>query len=69
VLSATAGPKLPSGASTAPVTTGDAFFAWSVGSDWDIAAMIVPNNMSQTPALPAQADVTISTIFANTALP
>ncbi len=66
VLSATAGPKLPSGASTAPVATGDAFFAWTVGSDWDIAATIVPNNMSQTPALPAQADVTISTINSST---
>ena len=69
VLSATAGPKLPSGAGGPPVATGDAFFAWSVGSDYDILAAAVPMNLSQTPALPAQADVTISTVFANTGLP
>jgi hypothetical protein len=68
-LSPTSGPKNSSGAGTPPVATGDAFFAWSVGSSWDIAAAAVPNNVSPTPALPAQADVTISPIFANTALP
>jgi hypothetical protein len=69
VLSPTSGPKTPSGAGTPPVATGDAFFAWSVGSNWDIAAAAVPNNLSPAPALPAQTDVTISTIFSNTALP
>jgi hypothetical protein len=69
VLSTTSGPKNSSGAGTAPVATNDAFFAWSVGSNWDIAAAAVPNNLSPTPALPAQADVTISTVFSNTALP
>jgi hypothetical protein len=61
ILSPTSGPKLPSGAAGPPVISGDAFFAYTVGSDWDIAAAAVPNNLAQTPALPAQADVTIST--------
>lgn len=59
-LTATSGPKTPTGGSTAPVASGDLFYAWSVGSNWDIAAAAVPNNLSPTPALPAQADVTIA---------
>jgi len=60
ILTPTSGPKLPSGAAGPPVTSGDVFFAWTVGSDYDILAAAVPNNLAQTPALPAQADVTIS---------
>ena len=64
-LSPTAGPKLPNGSGGPPVQSGDALFAYTVGSDYDILASAVPNNLGQTPALPAQADVTISNLNGN----
>lgn len=63
-LTATSGPKLPSGAGGPPVSSGDIFYAYSVGADYNILAAAVPLNLQQTPALPAQADITISTVSA-----
>jgi hypothetical protein len=60
VLTPTSGPRLPSGAGGPPVHSGDLFYAWSVGANWDIVASAVPMNLAQSPALPAQADVTIA---------
>ena len=56
-LSSTAG---PSGA--APFHSGDSVYAWVVGADYDILGLAVPNNMQQTPALPAQADISVSLV-------
>lgn len=63
-LTPTSGPKLPSGAGGPPVTSGDLFYAYSVGSDYNILTAAVPLNLQQTPVLPAQADITISTVSA-----
>ncbi|MEA2787409.1 MAG: hypothetical protein QOF71_3513 [Candidatus Eremiobacteraeota bacterium] len=40
--------------------TGDRFYAWQVGANFDIVGDAVPNNLSPTPPLPAQTDVTVS---------
>jgi hypothetical protein len=40
--------------------TGDRFYTWQVGADFDIVGNAVPNNLSPTPTLPAQTDVTVS---------
>ena len=61
ILSPTSGPKLPSGAAGPPVASGDLFYAYTVGANYDILAAAVPNNLAQSPTLPAQADITIST--------
>jgi hypothetical protein len=63
-LSATSGPKLPSGASGAPFSTGDDVYAYVVGSDYSVLAAAPPNNTQQLPALPAQADITVGPINA-----
>ena len=60
-LNKTSGPTV-SGTATAPFVKGDAIFAYVVGSDYDIVALAPPSNLSEAPALPAQTDVTISTV-------
>jgi hypothetical protein len=40
--------------------TGDRFYAFQVGANFDIVGDAVPNNLSPTPPLPAQTDVTVS---------
>jgi hypothetical protein len=58
-LSPTSGPTTPQGAHGAPFTTGDAVYAYVVGSDYDILAAAPPVNTQQLPTLPAQADVSV----------
>jgi hypothetical protein len=60
-LSKTSGPTV-SGTATAPFATGDAIFAYVVGSDYDIVSLAPPSNVTEAPGLPAQADVTISKV-------
>lgn len=60
-LNKTSGPTV-SGTATAPFATGDAIFAYVVGSDYDIVTLAPPSNLLEGPALPAQADVTISKV-------
>ena len=60
VLTPTSGPKQPNGSGGFPIQSGDYFAAWTVGSDYNVLAAAVPLNLQQTPALPAQADITIS---------
>nr|MDQ6944004.1 hypothetical protein [Candidatus Eremiobacteraeota bacterium] len=62
VLSSTAGPTLPNGQHTAPFSAGDTVFAYVVGSDYDILALAPPGNVQQAPALPPQADITVSAV-------
>lgn len=38
----------------------DEIGAWVVGADYDVLGLAPPGNTSQTPALPAQADITVS---------
>ena len=45
---------------SAPFATGDAVFAYVVGSDYDIIAPSSPTNVDESPALAAQTDITIS---------
>ena len=42
------------------LVTGDRVYAWVVAADFDIVGNAVPNNLSPTPPLPAQTDVTVS---------
>ncbi len=60
-LNKTSGPTV-SGTATAPFATGDAIFAYVVGSDYDIVSLAPPTNVAESPALPPQADVTISKV-------
>jgi hypothetical protein len=66
-LSATSGPKTPTGP-TPPFPSGSDVFAYTVGADYDILAGAPPMNTQPTPALPAQADVTLSSA-AHAAIP
>ncbi|HEX3469366.1 MAG TPA: hypothetical protein VHT05_14895 [Candidatus Elarobacter sp.] len=61
--SATSGP-IPSGATTgsAPFVTGDSVYAYVVGSDYDIIAASSPINVSESPALATQCDITVSEV-------
>jgi hypothetical protein len=45
---------------------GDRFYAFQVGADFDIVGDAVPNNLSPTPPLPAQTDVTVSPLTPTT---
>lgn len=62
-LNATSGP-IPSGQSvgTAPFVTGDAVYAYLLGSDYDVIAPAPPVNVAEAPVLPTQADITISKV-------
>lgn len=60
-LSATSGPKNSSGSPSAPFATGDPINAVVVGADYDIVGNAPPVNTQETPALPAQTDITVST--------
>ncbi len=62
VLSPTSGPKNPAGVGGPPFAAGDSVYAWVVGADYDILAAAPPVNTQQTPALPAQADISVSLI-------
>lgn len=62
VLSPTSGPLSPTGAGTKPFSAGDSVYAYVVGADYDILGLAPPLNTQQAPALPAQADVSVSTI-------
>jgi hypothetical protein len=62
VLSPTSGPLNSAGAGTKPFNTGDSVYAYVVGADYDILALAPPVNTQQSPALPAQADVSVSQI-------
>jgi hypothetical protein len=42
------------------MTAGDRVYSWQVGADFDIVGGAPPTNLSPTPALPAQVDVTVS---------
>ena len=42
------------------LVTGDRVYAWVVAADFDIVGNAVPNNLSPTPPLPAQTDVSVS---------
>ncbi|HWT06466.1 MAG TPA: hypothetical protein VN224_11965, partial [Xanthomonadales bacterium] len=42
------------------LTTGDRVYAWVVAANFDIVGDAVPNNLSPTPTLPAQTDVSVS---------
>ncbi len=57
VLSPTSGPS-----GKVPFCSGDSVFAWVVGSDYDVLAGAAPVNTQQNPALPAQADISVSLI-------
>jgi hypothetical protein len=59
-LSATSGPKNAQGAGTAPFADGDEIAAYVVASDYNILAMAPPGNLQPNPAVPAQADITVS---------
>ena len=42
------------------LVTGDRVYAWVVAANFDIVGNAVPNNLSPTPPLPAQTDVSVS---------
>jgi len=60
-LSATSGPNL-TGTPGPPFAVGDSIYAYLLGADYDIVASAPPANVDQAPALPAQADITISKV-------
>ena len=45
---------------TSGLTDQDEIAAYVVGADYDFLALAPPANLQQTPALPAQADITVS---------
>jgi len=45
---------------TSTLATGDRFTAWVVAADFDIVGGAPPTNVSTSPALPAQTDITVS---------
>jgi hypothetical protein len=59
-LTTAQGPVLPNGQRSAPFATGDTVAAYVVGADYDILGLAPPGNTQQSPALPAQADITVS---------
>jgi hypothetical protein len=61
-LSPTSGPTTSAGVGTKPFSPGDSVYAYVVGADYDILGLAPPTNTQQAPALPAQADVSVSTI-------
>jgi hypothetical protein len=61
VLSATSGPKVPSGPS-APFCPGDSVYTYVVGADYDIAGLAPPANIQQAPPMPPQADISVSPV-------
>jgi hypothetical protein len=62
-LSATSGPKNAGGVPSAPFAVGDSVYAYVVGADFDIVGGAPPTNTQQNPTLPAQTDVTVSTVY------
>lgn len=60
-LGPTSGPKDAGGNPSAPFSTGDSINAVVVGADYDIVGNAPPINTQETPALPAQTDITVST--------
>lgn len=61
-FTATSGPKNAGGVAGPPFKSGDDIFAYTAGADYDILALAPPGNTAQTPTLPAQADVTVSSV-------
>jgi len=61
-LTAANGPGLPNGTTTAPFTAGDTVAAYLLGADYDLLGLAPPGNTQQSPALPVQADITVSPI-------
>jgi hypothetical protein len=59
-LSATSGPKNGQGVGSPPFADGDEIAAWVVSADYNPLALGPPGNLSPTPALPAQADISVS---------
>ncbi len=59
-LSATSGGTDPSGAPKAPFATGDSIRAYVVAANYNIIGLSPVTNTQQTPALPAEADITAS---------
>ncbi len=51
---------MPNGQRTPPFATGDAVVAYVLGADYDVLGLAPPGNTQQSPALPAQADITVS---------
>jgi hypothetical protein len=72
-LSTANGPTNAQGQHVAPFKDGDPLFAYVVGADYDFVAPAPPGNTQQSPALPAQADVSTSlvyeTVYSSTAGP
>lgn len=67
-LSPTSGGTDPSGAAKPPFTTGDAIRAYTVAANYSILGLSPVTNTQQTPALPAQANITVSPSVNATAL-
>ncbi len=59
-LSATSGPKNAQGVGSPPFGDGDEIAAYVVASDYNILALAPPLNLQPNPAVPAQADITVS---------
>jgi hypothetical protein len=68
VLSATAGGTDPGGAPKKPFATGDNIRAYVVAANYDIIGLSSVKNAQQSPAFPAQADITASPSTNATAL-
>ncbi|MDB5092229.1 MAG: Amylase [Candidatus Eremiobacteraeota bacterium] len=60
VLSATAGGTDPAGVPKKPFLTGDTIRAYVVAANYNIIALSSVVNSQQSPALPAEADITVS---------
>jgi hypothetical protein len=60
VLSATSGPKNAQGVGSRPFADGDEIAAWVVAADYNILALGPPGNLAPNPAIPAQADISVS---------
>jgi hypothetical protein len=59
-LSTTSGPKNAQGVGTPPFADGDEIAAYVVASDYNVLGMAPPLNLQPNPAVPAQADITVS---------
>lgn len=60
---AAVGPQNAQGQHQPLFGAGDSVYAYAVGADYDVLALGPPGNVSPSPALPAQADVTVSPVY------
>jgi hypothetical protein len=63
-LTTAQGPISPTGTRTPPFATGDTVAAYVLGANYDLLGLAPPGNTTQSPTLPAQANITVSPVGA-----